>query len=526
MPSYQGPHAPRGWFATLLFGITKLFTYTIVYPSIAIFNAASFILHYLSITFFMLLTSAYYLSWPLHQLLSTILGGFTAPLTLITALIRYTQPLWSLAGGLIGASATLGGAFAWLGNKADARIQEAQEHRRERERLEALERELERERQRADEQERRARQLQVRAIAASTYPGRRLPPPPEPRSLLSALVDKLCGRVSLQEEYEAYIADLELMEPLALAQAVAWNGGARYGEALGSGDEEERETMAYAMRAGSRLMIAEADTGLKRRHGRRASATRTIVVPQQVMHQQYRAPARHVQHPIRGAYIPDLHHHIQDDALPPVHTPPTDGLPPTPRRNRNQPYASQAPFMTFPTGNLRTRRGGADRQGSNGGRRIMFEDEVGRIAREEVEDEPVEGEVFGLSDDEDELMQDGEGSLTRGHEEHDDAPQAGPSSLHIHFHNNPPSATTNRSKRNLRFDESHSRPTLSTTIDHAHLEEKYDTPFKRSSARNVRGAKEVFEGDEQGQEGGGDGPAGMLFGRETELQAREQEMEL
>jgi hypothetical protein len=156
----------------------------------------------------------------------------------------------------------------------------------------------------------------------------------------------------------------------------------------------------------------------------------------------------------------------------------------------------------------------------------MFEDEVGRIAREEVEDEPVEGEVFGLSDDDDELMQDGEGSLTNENDqEHDEAPQAGPSSLHIHFHNNPPSATSNRSKRNLRFDESHSRPTSSATIDHAHLEEKYDTPFKRSSARTVRGAKEAFEGVEQGEEGG-DGPAGMLFGQETGMRARELEMEL
>lgn len=527
---HTGPEASRGWIATAFFGITKVFTYAIVYPSIAIFNAASFILHYLSITFFMFLTSAYYLSWPLHQLLSTILGTLSAPLSLLTALIRYTEPLWTLAGGLIGASATLGGAFAWIGNKADVRIQEVHEHRIERQRLEALERELARERERADEQERRARAMAAAAADAAMYPGRRIPARVEPRSLLSVIVDKVFGRVSVQDEYEAYYADLELLEPRALAQAVAWRNGQRFGEGFGIGDEDERDGIRYTVRAGSRLMIASADPGSKRRHARRPSATRTVAVPQQVMHHHYRGPVRHAQQPLRGAYIPDLHHHIQDDALPAIHTPPMDGLPPTPRKSLNSAgYAGQAPFMTFPTGSLvRGGRGGADRAASSGGRRIMFEDEVERIAREEVENEPVEGEVFGLEDDDEEDVMAGDGNVQTFDHDHDqdDVPPAGPSSLHIHYHHNPPSATSNRRKRSLRFDESQGAPTFSGgAIDHAHLGDKYGTPFKRSSARAVRGAQQAFEGGEQ-VEDGEDGPAGVLFGQGVGLRERESEMEL
>lgn len=472
-------------------GMTKIVTYAIVYPSIALFNAAAFVLHYLSITFVMLLGSAYYLAYPLQQLVTSIITTFTSPLYVLASLIRYTQPLWNLAASLISTSAALGTAFAFLSRKSDARIHAAHAQRLERERVQMLEREVARARQRADEQERRARlgeQRAMAAAAAATATAERYPPHhrhPPSQSLLSAFVDKLCGRVSPQEEYAAYVADLELLETRD-----RWQNP--YGGGIGSGDEDD---VAYAS-PGRRLMIAPPDVNPKRRHGRRASASRfTLVGHQQATHPHHhasRAPVRHAQERGRDAYIPNLHHHAADDALPPLHTPPVDGLPPTPGRS----IQSFAPSTSVPSVNLvRARRVGS-------GKRIMWEDPIAR----EVE-EPVEGEVFGMSDDVEE--EDAERALQM----HDDERSpSGPSSLHIHFHNNPSASL--RRNRTLRFDGSGLDPSGEIIVDRAQLGHKDGTPFKRSSARAARGAS----GGEEGEAGKGSAfREGRASGSDVEL---------
>lgn len=442
--------------------MTKIVTYAIVYPCIALFNAAAFVLHYLSITFVMLLGSAYYLAYPLQQLVTSIITTFTSPLYVLASLIRYTQPLWNLAASLIGTSATLGTAFAFLSRKADAQVHAAHAQRLERERVEMLEREVARARQNADERERAAQLARRRAVAAARSPRHHRHPPSQ--SLLSALVDKLCGRVSPQEEYAAYVADLQLLETRQ-----GWRDP-YYGGEIRSGDEDD---VAYAGLV-ERLMIAPPDVNPKRRHGRRSAASRgTLVEQQHQQHRPFRAPGRHAHdRPItRDTYIPNLHHHA-DDALPPVHTPPVDGLPPTPGRS----IKSFAPSTPVPSVNLvRARRVGS-------GKRIMWEDQIARQV-----DEPVEGEVFGISDDEEE--EDAERTLQM----HDDERSpSGPSSLHIHFHNNP--SLSSRRQRTIRFNESGIAPSGSTSVDQAQFGHMDGTPFRRSLARAASGASEGEQG--------------------------------
>lgn len=509
------------WFSTVFSVLGKLVTYVVIYPVIAIFNITSFIIHYLSMTFLMLLTSAYYLSWPLHQLVSMILSTFTAPMHLLLALIRFTEPLWTLAGGLLGAGATLGGTFAWLGNKVERRVYVAHEEREERRRVEELEREiaqreveLARERERADEQERRNRSLQLaglhrRRLHRVPAAVRRAHPPP--RSLFAVLVDKVFGtHRTLQDEYDEYYADLAVLEPAGgQAQVVAWDAGA---------EEEERQraaALAYAvaMAGGSRLLITPAvDSGLKRRTRR---VGRPVRVPG-VVHHQDRAHRGYIDGE-EEEYIPDIHHHLHDDSLPPVHTPPTDGLPPTPRRvgRTRQPVPQQQqPFMTFPTGNLvragGTRVRGASASAGGQGRRISFVDDHLRASDDE---EPVEGEVFGYPDD----VDDGEG-LDDAHD-HDQEPDphvnTATSNIHLHFHNNAPSPSTTapRRKRTLRFQEDDNLTARDPpTLDPAHHDpgDKFGTPFKRSSTRLGKQAKHAFEVD--GNESrDGEGSTGMLF---------------
>ncbi|GHJ87799.1 hypothetical protein NliqN6_4201 [Naganishia liquefaciens] len=436
----QMPEDARGgWLAMVGGGMRTLITYGIVYPAIALFNAAAFALHYLSITFLMLLTSAYYLAYPLQQLAISIASTLFAPLTCLASLVRYTQPLWSLTASLLTTSATLGTAFALLGRKADARIHAAHAQRLEREKVEQLEREVAAERARADEQERRARELlQQRMISEVRHHRRhhmagrfapangspKPPPPPPPQSLLSALIDKLCGRVSLQEEYAAYVADLALLEPgSAQGFAGAWREPYASVAGVGSGDDDEE---AYAVPAGPRLMIAPADGHLKRRHVRRSEN------PRQVTPHVVRPPTRHA--PARPATretsIPDMH--LQP---PHTHIRPDDGLPTRTGRRIDS------------SGIRATGASGIPEQARRaGGRRIMWEDQVAR----QVED-PIEREVFGVSDDDGWGGGNGDeeenGELADDNDNDDErAPprKTVPSSLHIHIHNSPSSVGTSR----------------------------------------------------------------------------------
>ncbi|KAJ9114448.1 hypothetical protein QFC20_001591 [Naganishia adeliensis] len=520
------------WFSTVFSALGKLVTYVVIYPVIAIFNIASFIIHYLSVTFLMLLTTAYYLSWPLHQLASMILSTFTAPMNLFLALIRFTEPLWTLAGGLLGAGATLGGTFAWLGNKAERRIYVAHEERQERRRVDQLEREIERreielarERERADEQERRNRSLQLAGLhrrrQQQQQQQHRIPLPvrrayPPPKSLFAVLVDKVFGtHRTLQEEYEEYYADLAVLEPPGKAQVIAWDAGA---------EEEERQhaALAYAVATagGSRLLIAPSvESGLKKRT-RRAGRVPVRVQSMVVQHQD-RGHRGYIDGEEEDEYIPEIHHHLQDDSLPPVHTPPTDGLPPTPRRvvRARQPHPQQQPFMTFPTGNL-VRAGGTRIRGasaSNGGqgRRISFVDDQLRAP----EEEPVEGEVFGYPDDDDDGEELDHDEDAQDHDQDADAHvNTATSNIHLHFHNNVPStsAPAPRRKRTLRFQEDDEHTAREPSIsDHAHHDpgDKYGTPFKRSSTRLGKQAMHAFEVDEN-ESRAVEGPGGCCLARE------------
>jgi hypothetical protein len=128
------------------------------------------------------------------------------------------------------------------------------------------------------------------------------------------------------------------------------------------------------------------------------------------------------------------------------------------------------------------------------------------------EDEPVEGEVFGLDDDE-------EGAVDDEDVPQDPEGDAQPPAIHLHFHNNVPSnpvatassPASTRRKRTLRFQDDPDRehtPAPATPAGPDHLGDKYGTPFKRSSTRLGKQAKHAFEDGREGD----DGPAGMLFG--------------
>jgi hypothetical protein len=216
--------------------------------------------------------------------------------------------------------------------------------------------------------------------------------------------------------------------------------------------------------------------------------------------------------------------------------------------------------MTFPAGNLvragmpRARGRGNEEQragngaGKNSTRRISFADvDEEELARNEVEQEPVEGEMFGLSDDDHDLEgeedsltaapDDLEGTDERTHvDAHEDQMADAenlpsgtmPPSIHLHFHNQSTASTStpdraDRRKRTLRFQEAtSSAPTDTTSLpvtDYARepgldLQDKYGTPFKRSSARVGKHLKRAFEQEpNSGRESSGSGATGVLFGQ-------------
>lgn len=472
-------------------------------------------------TFLMLLTSAYYLSWPLHQLFGTIFSTLTAPLNLLLALVRFTEPLWSLAGGLLGAGATLGGTFAWLGNKVERRVYIAHEERAERRRVEELEREVERreeelarERERADEQERWSRALMVAGAAQRRRTRLPVPPGQGQKSLFAVLLRKVFGtHKTLQEEYEEYYADLAVLEP-EQGQIVAWDVEA---------EQEERHhhpASAYTV-GGSRLLIAPADPGIKKRARRAGRGPARVQQPMVLHHPPDRGHRVLNDRPEQDGYIPDLHHHPDDDSLPSVHTPPTDGLPPTPRRvvRARQPHLPQQPFMTFPTGIVRpvgTRVRGAS-VGGGQGRRITFADGL----RTGEEDEPVEGEVFGYPDNVEEESDRSEDPQDR---DEDARLAAGTSNIHLHFHHGAASkstSTSGRRKRTLRFQEDDHTARDFISLDQAYHDpgDKYGTPFKRSSTRVERQAKQAFDGDGNGMQAEVTS-TGMLFGQGDGMRRR------
>lgn len=587
----------RGWFGTIFYGISKLVTYLIIYPFIVLFNIASFLLHYISVTFLMLLTTAYYVAWPLHQILNMVFSTFTAPMSIVWALFRWTEPLWTLFGGLLGVGATMGGGFAWIAKKMEREVYRRNEEHLERERVRQLEWEieqreieLEKERRRADEQEKKNLLLQLQGVR-HTYRSPHVAPPT--RNLIGALIDKVVGRnVSFHDQVDEYYADMELLEPpySAVKPHTAWqieppvhHHRARFIEELDSGDEDERELLLRTG-MGQRMFLAPSETtGSLKKRTRHISANgdRGSYVNQSRQH------ARHQAYPIPSQQILHQHHHYRfsgnlpisnpppsqqqgrrpdsrlghgsGDSLPAMHTPPIDGLPPTPHAVPPA-HTNRQPFMTFPAGNLvragmpRTRaRGheeqqGGDRSGKSSTRRISFADvDEEALAREEVEQEPVEGEMFGLSDEEDDLEGEEESLTAAPDELHvtNERPPVGthqdrradaqqsptgtmPQSIHLYFHNqSTASANTtqgpNRRQRTLRFQEAASSVPTDTTsppaTDYAgepglDLQDKYGTPFKRSSARVGKQLKRAFEQEASPvHELSQSGATRMLFGQ-------------
>ncbi|KAJ9111733.1 hypothetical protein QFC19_001094 [Naganishia cerealis] len=594
----QGTRA-RGWFGTIVYGLSKMVTYFIIYPFIVLFNTTSFLLHYISVTFLMLLTTAYYVTWPLHQIFNMVFSTFTAPMGIVWALFRWTEPLWTLFGGLLGVGATMGGSFAWIAKKMEREVYRRNEEQQEKERVRQLEWEveqreieLERERQRADEQEKRNLVLQLQGVR---HPYRSQPVLPLSRSLIGVVIDKIFGRnISLQDEFDEYYADMELLEPSfgtarSHAQLSSWDVdqpmlNARYADELDSGDEDERELLLRA-NIGQRPLLAPSESGSLKKRLRHMSAN-----GERDSHfAQSRHQAKHHAHPVTQHPPVLLHHHHyrfspgqahlhpslpqqqsrkvnskvfheKGDALSAMHTPPIDGLPPTPQAIPT-PHAFRQPFMTFPAGNLvrtgtsRTRSkdhehqaGGVVSSGTkNSSRRISFADiDEEALARKEVEQQPVEGEIFGLSDDADNQDGDEEASLTGTLDDVDETngmasvgaggahmadAEVSPSgimspSIHLHFHNESAASTNpvsgaNPRKRRLRFQEieNDASSNLQPTTDHVrnsgvNLEDKYGTPFKRSSARLGKQIKRALEQEASlGQEAGGMGATGSLFGQ-------------
>ncbi|KAJ9121750.1 hypothetical protein QFC22_002371 [Naganishia vaughanmartiniae] len=590
----------RGWFGTIIYGISKTITYLIIYPSIILFNIASFLLHYISVTFLMLLTTAYYVAYPLHQILNMVFSTFTAPMGLVWALFRWTEPLWTLFGGLLGVGATMGGGFAWIAKKMEREVYLRNEEKQEQERVQLLEweieqreMELERERRRADEQEKKNLLLQLQGVR-NTYRSPLVVPPT--RNIIAALFDKVVGRnVSFQDRVDEYYADMELLEPPygAVKPHTPWqidppkhHHRSRFTEEVDSGEEEERELLFRAS-VGQRMLLAPAESGsLKKR------IRHTLINGDRGSYfSPSRQTARHQVHPVPSQQILHQHHHYRfaagpsnppplqqhsgridsqlrhgrGDPLPAMHIPPVEGLPPTPHAV-SPTRSNRQPFMTFPAGNLvragmpRTHGRGREEQlagnglGKNSTRRISFADvDEDALARVEVEQEPVEGEMFGLAhddDDDDDDLEGEEDSLTAAPEEPDETNERAsadthedqmvdaehspsgtmPPSIHLHFHNQPatsmsgPNGAVDRRKRTLRFQEATSSAPADTMsplgTDYAgepglDLQDKYGTPFKRSSARVGKQLKHAFEqeGSLAHEPTNGSSSRGMLFGQ-------------
>ncbi|KAJ9102563.1 hypothetical protein QFC21_002964 [Naganishia friedmannii] len=572
----------RGWFGTIIYGISRIITYLVIYPFILLFNIVSFLLHYISVTFLMLLTTAYYVAWPLHQILNMVFSTLTAPMGIVWALFRWTEPLWTLFGGLLGVGATMGGGFGWIAKKMEREVYRRNEEKQEQERVRQLEWEieqreieLERERRRADEQEKKNLLLQLQG-ARHTYRSPHVIPPT--RNLIGALIDKVVGRnVSFQDEVDEYYADMELLEPPYSAgklhtpwqiDAPVHHHRTRFTEELDSGDEDERELLLRAS-MGQRMLIAPSESGSFKKRIRQ-----TPIIGDRGSHfAQPRQQARHQANSIPNQQILHQHHHYRfasgssnppplqqqsrridsnlghgrGDPLPAMYAPPVDGLPPTPHAVPAT-HANRQPFMTFPAGNLvragmpRARgRGREDHLGGSGvgknsARRISFADvDEEALAREEVEREPVEGEIFGLSDDDNDVEGEEEGLTGVAHgldeanermpvDTHEDQmadadhSQSGtmPPSIHLHFHNQPTASTNtangaSRGKRTLRFHEATNKYAGEPGLD---LQDKYGTPFKRSSARVGKELKRAFEQEANLTHTTSEsGPTGMLFGQ-------------